>query len=128
MEVNAGAIVEHAIRRQNVNISELSRKMNVNRRTLYNWFQQKSLNADVIHGIGEVINYDFSKDFKEELNAEASKVKEKMPDSVKTESVHSENVYYWMEKYILLLEDYRLLLQKVSASSNLENLTKKGAN
>lgn len=123
MEMNAGEIVEHAIRRQNVNISELSRKMNVNRRTLYNWFQQKSLNADVICGIGEVINYDFSKDFPEELKSE-TKSKEKILTNAKMESVQSETVYYWMEKYILLLEDYRGLLQKTSRESSLENFKK----
>lgn len=110
LEMNAGEIVEHAVRRQNVNISELSRRMNVNRRTLYNWFQQKSLNADVICGIGEVINYDFSKDFNES-NMVLSKSKDKYSNR-KADQAQSEAVYYWMEKYISLLEDYKSLLQQ----------------
>lgn len=122
MEINAGEIVEHAVRRQNVNISELSRKMNVNRRTLYNWFQQKSLNADVICGIGEVINYDFSKDFQHELKLHSSKVTHKSKRMGRQKSQPAETAY-WMEKYILLLEDYRILLQKFSAEINLEQLS-----
>lgn len=95
--INAGEIVEHAVRRQHVNISELSRQMNVNRRTLYNWFRQKKLPLDVILSIGEVIRYDFSKEFKDEFQ-----VPRQDP---------SDDKYYWMEKYITLLEDYKSLLQ-----------------
>jgi transposase-like protein len=126
MKLNAGEIVEHAVRRQNVNISELSRKMKVNRRTLYNWFQQKSLNADVISEIGQVINYDFSKDFTEELINSRLKSKERIshPKTAKDYG-HSESVHYWMEKYICLLEDYKKLLQNSAFTSTYENLNRK---
>ncbi len=128
MKLNAGEIVEHAVRRQNVNISELSRRMKVNRRTLYNWFQQKSLNADVICGIGEVINYDFSKDFNEELEINKNKLKTKerllSPKFIK-EYGGQESVYYWMEKYISLLEDYKKLLQSTSFQTRYEPLNRK---
>ncbi|MEJ5961936.1 hypothetical protein [Pedobacter immunditicola] len=127
MKLNAGEIVEHAVRRQNVNISELSRRMKVNRRTLYNWFQQKSLNADVICGIGQVINYDFSKDFNEELETSKLKSKERVLNpKVNKEYVAQESVYYWMEKYITLLEDYKKLLQNSSSyDSRYENMNRK---
>lgn len=127
MKLNAGEIVEHAVRRQNVNISELSRRMKVNRRTLYNWFQQKSLNADVICGIGQVINYDFSKDFNEELETSKLKSKERVLNpKVNKEYVAQESVYYWMEKYITLLEDYKKLLQNSSSyESRYESMNRK---
>jgi len=127
MKLNAGEIVEHAVRRQNVNISELSRRMKVNRRTLYNWFQQKSLNADVICGIGQVINYDFSKDFNEELETSKLKSKERVLNpKINKEYVAQESVYYWMEKYITLLEDYKKLLQNSSSyESRYESLNRK---
>jgi transcriptional regulator with XRE-family HTH domain len=126
MKLNAGEIVEHAVRRQNVNISELSRRMKVNRRTLYNWFQQKSLNADVICGIGQVINYDFSKDFNEELEASKLKSKERVLNpKINKEYVAQESVYYWMEKYITLLEDYKKLLQNSSYESRYESVNRK---
>ena len=124
-KLNAGEIVEHAVRRQNVNISELSRRMKVNRRTLYNWFQQKSLNADVICGIGQVINYDFSKDFNDELNSAALKGSARML-SVKhdRDARSTETVYYWMEKYIALLEDYKKLLQDSNYETSFDNRQK----
>jgi transcriptional regulator with XRE-family HTH domain len=128
-KLNAGEIVEHAVRRQNVNISELSRRMKVNRRTLYNWFQQKSLNADVICGIGQVINYDFSKDFNDELNSSAVKGSARILN-VKSDrdSKNSETVYYWMEKYIALLEDYKKLLQESNYDSSFDNRHKQQEN
>ncbi|MBG6233923.1 transcriptional regulator with XRE-family HTH domain [Pedobacter sp. CAN_A7] len=128
-KLNAGEIVEHAVRRQNVNISELSRRMKVNRRTLYNWFQQKSLNADVICGIGQVINYDFSKDFNDELNSSAIKGSARML-SVKSDrdGKNSETVYYWMEKYIALLEDYKKLLQDSNYESSYDQRHKQQEN
>ncbi|AOM75913.1 hypothetical protein [Pedobacter steynii] len=111
MELNAGEIVELAVRRKNVNISELSRRLHVNRRTLYNWFRQKKLHTDVICEIGKVINYDFSNDFEEEFKQFLRK------DSVMVindddHSTPSNSVYYWMEKYIALLEDYKKLVRK----------------
>ena len=126
MKLNAGEIVEHAVRSQNVNISELSRRMKVNRRTLYNWFQQKSLNADVICGIGQVINYDFSKDFNEELETSKIKSKERVLNpKINKEYVSQESVYYWMEKYICLLEDYKKLLQNSSYDTRFDSINRK---
>jgi plasmid maintenance system antidote protein VapI len=125
-KLNAGEIVEHAVRRQNVNISELSRRMKVNRRTLYNWFQQKSLNADVICGIGQVINYDFSKDFNDELHSSALKGSARMFNmkSDRESRNNTETVYYWMEKYIALLEDYKKLLQDSNYQPSFEQRQK----
>jgi len=109
MENNAGEIVELAVRRSNVNISELSRQLRVNRRTMYNWFGQKKLHTDVIFEIGKAIDHDFSFDFEGGLGF----FKEPNFSKQEVNSDHSKTVYYWMEKYINLLEDYRKLEQKV---------------
>ncbi|WP_129714894.1 hypothetical protein [Pedobacter sp. SYP-B3415] len=109
---NAGEIVELAVRRQNVNISELSRKLNVNRRTMYNWFQQRKLSAELVHTIGRMIQHDFSKDFADEQSIQAlnKHVKHTSPASTE-ENGRPDAIYYWMEKYIQLLEEYKALLQ-----------------
>lgn len=111
MIYNAGEIIELAVRRQNVNISELSKQLNVNRRTLYNWFRQKKLHTDIILEIGKAINYDFSNDFEGELicfgHNEAPNLSQK-DDNFNSNST----VYYWMQKYIALLEDYKRLVRK----------------
>ena len=114
MEHNAGEIVELAVRRKNVNISELSRRLRVNRRTLYNWFSQKKLHTEVIIEIGKAIDYDFSRDFEGELAGLA--YMEDLPAYNRDmSSDHSNSVYYWMEKYITLLEDYKKLVRKVAS-------------
>jgi len=109
MEHNAGEIVELAVRRRNVNISDLSRRLRVNRRTLYNWFGQRKLHTEVIVEIGKAIGYDFSNDFEGEL------VFFKEPNFPKQQvsSEQQNTVYYWMEKYINLLEDYKKMQLKV---------------
>jgi plasmid maintenance system antidote protein VapI len=118
--VNAGEIVELAVRRQNINISELSRRMHVNRRTLYNWFQQRELNEDVIVRIGNVINYDFSGDFHNELKICQYNVNSthQIESSANVDKYSPESTYYWMEKYIELLKDYKKLLQGLKSTNH----------
>lgn len=100
-----GEIVELTIRRNNISISELSRKLNVSRRSIYNWFTQKSLSIDIICKIGEVIKHDFSKDFPEIFNQSMD-----LPDSRDIKSYTAaddyESVNYWRNKYINLLEKH----------------------
>ena len=100
-----GEIVELTIRRNNISISELSRKLNVSRRSIYNWFTQKSLSIDIICKIGEVIKHDFSKDFPEIFNQSMD-----LPDSRDVKSYTAaddyESVNYWRNKYINLLEKH----------------------
>lgn len=110
--VNAGEIVELAVRRQNVNISELSRQMHVNRRTLYNWFQQKELEMDVIVRIGSIINYDFSGDFHNDhkICRYDFSTAQQLEISFNTGKHSPDSTYYWMEKYSELLRDYKKLL------------------
>nr|WP_068891970.1 hypothetical protein [Pedobacter panaciterrae] len=115
MEHNAGEIIELAVRRQNVNISDLSRRMRVNRRTLYNWFKQPKLHTDVIIEIGKAINHDFLPDFGGDFSDLGYLPIYK--DDASTN--HSNSVYYWMEKYIALLEDYKRLAQRENSHKTL---------
>jgi hypothetical protein len=63
MEMHYGQIVEQIIRRKGYSISELARLTKVNRRSVYNWFNQKQLKPEIIFRIGTVVNYDFSAEF-----------------------------------------------------------------
>jgi transcriptional regulator with XRE-family HTH domain len=107
---NAGEIVELAIRRKNINISELSRKMKVNRRTLYNWFQQETLTSSVIYLISQAIDYDFSEEFPKYFFEKKMQLQTPLQEANTNDTEASQ--YYWMKKYITLLEEYRLLLEK----------------
>ena len=110
--INAGQIVERVVRRNKVSISELARRMRVNRRSVYNWFDQKTLKIDIICRIGHVLNYDFSADFPEAFG-ERGIVLEKVSDEMDDNGhKHPNSVHYWMVKYIALLEKYNSLLSQ----------------
>ncbi|TSD67736.1 helix-turn-helix domain-containing protein [Inquilinus sp. KBS0705] len=108
MDKHYGQIVELVIRKNGFSISELARLANINRKCIYNWFNQKYLKPDIIHKIGCFINHDFSVEFPELF------VKE---DFVKTDNTVSNaslqddrNRTLWKDKYIELLERYNILL------------------
>lgn len=116
MNLNAGKVIERVVRRDHIGISELSRKLHVSRRTIYNWFDQESLSFEIICKIGSAIKHDFSKEFPDDfahvdnengnnmhLNFQNGNDDHLMGNS-------SGSVNYWMNKYIKLLEKYNELL------------------
>ena len=60
-----GKIVEYVVRKKGYNIGDLAKSLNIRRRTLYNLFNQPTLDFYIISQIGEVIRYDFSVEFPE---------------------------------------------------------------
>lgn len=107
--MNRGEIVELVIRRNNLSISELSRRLHVSRRSIYNWFEQADLSFDVIFKIGEVLDYDFSVDFPEVFNKRQVKLFEKTNYEIQEEN-DLKSVNYWKNKYISLLEKHNEIL------------------
>jgi len=103
--MNNGEIVEHVIRRNNISISELSRRLRVSRRSIYNWFTQKNLSFDIILQIGEVLDYDFSSDFPDKLNGRKSNPTQVYQGDLQTNDFQN-SANYWRNKYINLLEKY----------------------
>ena len=107
-----GEIIELAVRRDKISISELSRKLKVSRKSIYNWFRKKNLSLEVITKIGDVLNHDFMKELPEkydELNVELRKLKNENMAKLDNDPNLS---HYWKTKYINLLEDYTNLLLK----------------
>jgi len=122
MELNAGQIVERVVRRNKVSISELARRMQVNRRSVYNWFDQKALKIDIICKIGHVLNHDFSIDFPEAFGERGFSVVDKSVDGIdESEHKHPNSVHYWMVKYISLLEKYNALLSQEAGHKDATN-------
>jgi transcriptional regulator with XRE-family HTH domain len=112
MELHYGQIVERTIRRKGYSISELARLTKVNRRSVYNWFNQKQLKPEIIFRIGTVVNHDFSTEFPglfpdEELNRQNKFVVYNNPAQTAGTDL---NFTYWKDKYIDLLEKYNQLL------------------
>lgn len=111
MEKHYGEIIEKVMRRNGYSISDAARIMNVNRRSIYNWFDQPKLKDQIIFKIGCALRYDFSTEFPELFSSEdfqkafsANKTKQS------TVSEEVEKITYWKDKYINLLEQYNGIL------------------
>lgn len=101
MEKHAGQMIEKAIRKSNVSIAEVSRRLNITRRTLYYWFNKRAINASIVHSIGIVISHDFTEEYPYFGNISNSSADH-----------NAEKEIAWKSKYIDVLEQYNNLLQQ----------------
>ncbi|RVU02457.1 XRE family transcriptional regulator [Mucilaginibacter limnophilus] len=111
MDKHYGQIVELIIRKKGYSISELARLTYVNRRSVYNWFNQKYLKPEIIHRIGCILDHDFSVEFPELFTKDDFEKTEKHIDS-EISSNDTPPMVAWKDKYIELLERYNNLLSK----------------
>lgn len=116
MDKHYGHIIEKIIRRNGYSISELARLTNVNRRSIYNWFNQKNLKPEIIFRIGFALKHDFSEEFPE-LFTEDDFQKVIAPEKISNDDptmLNESGSAYWKDKYIKILEEYnRLLVNQV---------------
>lgn len=118
MKIHRGQIIEKLIRRDGHSITEIALKLNINRRSLYNWFTQKDLKQEIIYKIGHVIQHDFSVEFPE-LFTSKDFIFDVSPTSSFKERFYlmepeeqSDDVEDWRAKYIDLLEKFNELLSR----------------
>jgi hypothetical protein len=105
-----GKIVEYIIRRHPLGLSEISRKLGISRRTLYNWFEKEDLGMSDIIKIGFAIGHDFSNEFPLGVFENSlSNLKDQEMEASHSDSGH-QAIHFWMEKYIRLLEQYNEIL------------------
>ena len=97
-QIHIGKIVEKALKESGVTIAYLSKKLQVTRPTVYNIFEKKVVRPDTLLRIGNIINYDFSKYIDDTLFLKVAKSE-------------SEEVLYWKNKYIEVLEEYNKVLK-----------------
>jgi hypothetical protein len=105
IKVHHGEILENVIRRTGPSLTDLAKLMNVNRRSIYNWFLQQRLKPERILRIGRTIGHDFSLEFPEFFVSDDFKVEP--PPEIAVEV----KLDVWKEKYIDLLERYNFLLE-----------------
>lgn len=108
MDKHHGQIVEYVVRRKGYSISDLASQTSVNRRSIYNWFNQTQLKADIIYKIGCVVKHDFSNEFPELFccgDFEHARVAQKPYLNARIQED-------WKSKYLTLLEQYNLMLAK----------------
>ncbi|ALL05766.1 hypothetical protein AQ505_09835 [Pedobacter sp. PACM 27299] len=112
MTPNKGDVIERVVRKK-IGISELSRKLQVSRTAIYNWFEYGQINLDTICKIGQAIDHDFTKEFPEEFaNAQHSTADLGITPTENNDG--SKNVDYWINKYVSLLEQYNDLLLELN--------------
>ena len=110
-KLHMGEILERIVRRDRMGISELARRLNVSRRTMYNWFETERISIEIIRRIGFVIGHDFSVEFPEEFAKKSDFADgESFVDASSAVEQAPTVVYYWMDKYIKLLEKFNTVL------------------
>jgi transcriptional regulator with XRE-family HTH domain len=119
MTKHYGQILERAIRRNGNSISDVARLLNINRRSVYNWFNQAQLRPEIIYKIGNVINYDFSVDLPHLFTPEDFAQKPRLTVNNQGKLMEDTNSYSWQQKYIDLLEKYNSLLSEIVVSDQL---------
>jgi len=112
MDKHYGEIIERTIRRNGYSISELARLTKVNRRSIYNWFNQPKFKPDIIFKIGCALKHDFSNEFPELFSADDFQQAFANSKLINTEILAEEieKINYWKNKYINLLEEYNHML------------------
>ncbi|TWR28860.1 hypothetical protein FPZ43_11355 [Mucilaginibacter pallidiroseus] len=116
MDKHYGQIVELTIRKKGFSISELARLANVNRKCVYNWFNQKYLKPETIHRIGVFINHNFSVEFPELFTADDF-IQPLNDENFGSSTDKVDGSTIWKDRYIDLLEKYNdLLLEQYQRS------------
>lgn len=114
-ELHRGQILERVVRCDRMGISEIARRLYVSRRTLYNWFETKDLSLDIICKVGFIIGHDFSKEFPEEFADKTNKLSGEVMNNLQNPGDKPRDpLYYWMDRYIKLLEKFNELLSRES--------------
>ena len=114
MEKHYGQIVEYIVRKNGYSITDLAAGLDVNRRTIYNYFQNKNVKYDVIYKIGLIVRHDFSKDFPELFTSDQFDITQRPRAAAEVNAVVKVNAddSYWQDKYIQLLEAYNSALSE----------------
>jgi predicted transcriptional regulator len=111
MEKHYGQIVEYRVRKNGYSISDLAKSLQVNRRSIYNWFNQRHLKKDIILSVGCTLRHDFSEEIPEMFSHEDFNCCLYAPvkETNETADNRAENELY-KDKYVALLEQYNQLL------------------
>ncbi len=114
--MNNGEIVELVIRRHGLSITEVSRRLQVSRRSVYNWFTQQNLSLNIICRIGEILDYDFSIDMPDLFCSGENQTTNKQYFK-QTTGDYQNSASYWRNKYINLLEKHNEMLDQFRTTS-----------
>lgn len=105
-----GEIIEKGVRESGFSITRLADRMGKSRRWVYQIFESQSVSVDYILAIGKIIHHDFTEEI-EELKS----YKMNLANQITNDQQHSfgddkDEVEYWKNKYLTVLEKYNELL------------------
>lgn len=67
-QIHIGHLIEGYIRQNNINASELARKLGMSRQNIYDLYKRDDLGVKEILSISEYLNHDFLKDIVEQYD------------------------------------------------------------
>jgi hypothetical protein len=102
MQNDQGIILQKAVLKSGISISEIGRRMGKGRSWLYFQFSRNKIPVEVFFQIGKIISHDFTEDV-----AELRKF-----SPIVAPNNEEENVDYWKMKYFKLLEEHVELLKR----------------
>jgi hypothetical protein len=102
MQNDQGIILQKAVLKSGISISEIGRRLGRGRSWLYFQFSRNKVPVEVFFQIGNIINHDFTEDVQElkKFSSPASNNNEK------------ETAEYWRMRYYKLLEEHVELLKQ----------------
>lgn len=106
-----GKMLEEILERRGIKIVELAKQLNVNRRTIYNWFERETLKENLIHRISDSISINLFQEYPEVFGVDKNLI---------SQSEKQELTNEYIIKYNRLLEAYLELQQKFN-TLDLEN-------
>lgn len=110
--IHRGEILEEAVRRSPLKITQLVKRMGISRSSYYNHIADPHLPFETLEQYGKVLQYDFTQDFPSMARyAFEEEVAPYGEPSTLEEAVQQRD--YWKNKYLVLLEEY---LQEVKAN------------
>ena len=103
MATHRGKVLEEMIRSKGYSISQVAKRLDISRRTLYNYFEDPELSWQKLSHIELILHLDLGSRLTEMRNYYTPDIPTQVHEDVDTE--------YWRAKYIALLEKYTSLLE-----------------
>jgi len=105
-----GEIIEKAVRESGFSITRLAERMSKSRRWVYQIFESQNVPVDYILSIGKIIHHDFTDEVQELKTYKVSIAKQITNDKQHSFGSDKDEVEYWKNKYLAVLEKYNDLL------------------
>jgi transposase-like protein len=102
--IHMGELLEKAMKKKGMSVSAVAIALDINRRTLYNWFKQKTFNKEIMQKISSLMVLD-------------KHLIEILPNNTILEKSNLQESC-WQNKYIDLLEKYNELLAILKKSKD----------